>query len=102
MIFKSPGDYHVHKLRVIHLYEADLNLFFAVKWRITMARAERHHALNSGQYGGQQGSEAQFVALAKELKNDITILSRRPTVTFDNDATSCYDQIIPAFASLAN
>jgi hypothetical protein len=29
MILKSPGDYHIHRLRIIHLYEADFNVFLA-------------------------------------------------------------------------
>jgi hypothetical protein len=33
MIFKEPGNTKIHRLRVIHLYEADLNLILGVKRR---------------------------------------------------------------------
>jgi hypothetical protein len=36
----------------------------------------------------------------EELKNDISYSSRKALINFDNDATSCYDCIIPAIASL--
>jgi hypothetical protein len=31
MIFKDTGVYKIHRLRVIHIYEADFNLLLAVK-----------------------------------------------------------------------
>jgi hypothetical protein len=38
----------------------------------------------------------------EELKNDICYASRKPLINFDNDATSCYDCIIAAIASLVS
>ena len=32
MILKEPGNTKIHRLRVIHLYDADLNLILGVKW----------------------------------------------------------------------
>ena len=95
MIFKDPGDYKIHRLRVIHIYEADFNALLAVKWR-------RHALLNDGQYGGRPGCEAQSLTLLEELKYDISYLSCRSRTNFDNDATSCYDRILVPLASLIN
>eukprot|EP00957_Ditylum_brightwellii_P045365 3438526-Ditylum_brightwellii.AAC.1 len=36
----------------------------------------------------------------EELKYDISYMSRKDLVNFDNDAASCYDMIIPGLASL--
>jgi hypothetical protein len=36
----------------------------------------------------------------EELKNDISYATRNSLINFDNDAASCYDQIIPALTSL--
>ena len=33
MIFKESGNYKIHRLRVIHIYEADFNLLLAIKWQ---------------------------------------------------------------------
>lgn len=102
MIFKEQGNYKIHRLRVIHIYEADFNLILAVKWRQLLRRADSNNLIHEGQYGGRPGCEAQSLTLLEELKYDITYLTRRTLFNFDNDATSCYDRIIVPFASLVN
>eukprot|EP00980_Cylindrotheca_fusiformis_P030051 scaffold24272_cov201-Cylindrotheca_fusiformis.AAC.1 len=64
------------------------------------ADAENNHAINDGQYGGRKGHEAAYLPYAEELKYDICCLSQKSLVNFDNDASSCYDRIIPSVASL--
>ena len=36
---KDPGRPKIHRLRVIHLYELDYNLYLAVKWRALVRHA---------------------------------------------------------------
>jgi hypothetical protein len=100
MIFKDPGNFKIHRLRVIHIYEADFNLLLAVKWRQLMKAADESGHLHDGQFGGRPGYEAQFLTLLEELKYDIAYASRRSLFQFDNDAMSCYDRIILALASI--
>ena len=52
MILKKPGDIHIHRLRVIHLYEQDYNLLLAIKWRALIQNGNRKGIINPGQYGG--------------------------------------------------
>jgi hypothetical protein len=52
MIFNDTGVYQIHRLRVIHIYEADFNLLLAVKWRELLHAADRAGIVNKGQYGG--------------------------------------------------
>jgi hypothetical protein len=33
MILKEPDNHKIHRLRVLHLFEADCNLILGVKWR---------------------------------------------------------------------
>ena len=33
MILKEEGNLKIHRLRVIHLYEADLNFILGLKWK---------------------------------------------------------------------
>jgi hypothetical protein len=68
MIFKNSWDYRIHRLRVIHIYEADFNLLLAVKWRQLLHHADTKGLLNPGQFGGRPGCEAQPLAFLKELK----------------------------------
>lgn len=102
MIFKDAGVFHIHRLRVIHIYEADFNLILAIKWRELLRHADELDIVNESQYGGRQGCEATSLALLEELRTDLSYLTRRTLITFDNDAASCYDRIIPSFASLIN
>lgn len=102
MIPKDLHEYKIHRLRVIHIYEADFNLILAVKWRELLQFADRQGIVHQGQYGGRPGREATSVALLEELRLDVSYCTRRTLITFDNDAASCYDRIIPALASLIN
>lgn len=52
MIFKETGVYKVHRLRVIHIVEADLNLLYATKWRQLIRSVDNKNGIHSGQYGG--------------------------------------------------
>jgi hypothetical protein len=102
MIFKELGNFKIHRLRVIHIYEADFNLILAVKWRQLLHSATDRALINHGQYGGRPGCEAQSLTLLEELKYDISYLTRRTLFNFDNDATSCYDRIVVPLASVIN
>jgi hypothetical protein len=100
MIEKEPGNSKVHRLRVIHIYEADYNFLLQAKWREMIRTAEKDKTLHPGQYGGRAGRDALIPAFLEELKTEICYASRKSLINFDNDAASCYDRIIPALASL--
>jgi hypothetical protein len=74
MIFKDTGNYKIHRLRVIHIYEADFNLLLPVKWRELLHAADRRGTINPGQYGGQPGHEASSLALLEKLCIDLSYL----------------------------
>jgi hypothetical protein len=100
MIEKEPGNSKIHRLRVIHIYEADYNFLLQAKWRALIQHAEANHTLHPGQYGGRSGRDAKILVFIEELKTEICYASRKSLINFDNDAASCYDRIIPALASL--
>ena len=102
MIFKETGNYQIHRLRVIHIYEAHFNLVLAVKWRQLLQSSDHLGLINDGLFGGRPGCEAQSLTFLEELKYDISYITRRTLFNFDNDATSCYDRIIVSLASLIN
>jgi hypothetical protein len=98
---QETNNVKIHRLRVIHLYEADLSLLWGVKWREGMHKALKTKALHQGQYRGLPGRDCTSLTYLEELRVDYSKLTRYPVANFDNDATSCYDRILCAVASLA-
>ena len=101
MIRKESNSSKIHRLRVIHLYEADLNLLLGVKWRSLVHHCIDNSLLNVGQFGGLPGRDAMTPVFLEELQWETTRASRRSLMRMDFDASSCYDRIIPSIASLA-
>ena len=101
MILKEENNTKIHQLRVIHLYKADYNLLLGVKWRQLMHHTVNNHLLHPSQYGGTPGRDSITPVLITEMQYEITRATRKPFVTLDFDATSCYDRIIESVASLA-
>jgi hypothetical protein len=100
MIEKELGNAKIHRMRVIHLYEADCNFILGVKWEQMLYDSDRAEVLHRGQLGGRPGCDALIPVFVEELKNEISHASRKSIINFNNDAASCYDRIIPALASL--
>lgn len=102
MLEKEPGNPKIHRLRVIHLYEADYNLILGVKWRELIHHCEDNHLLHPSLYGARPGRGALEPVYTEELINEITRLSRKPVIKNAEDATACYDRIIPGIGNLAS
>jgi hypothetical protein len=100
MLLKEPNNPRVHRLRVIHLYEADFNLLLSVKWRKIIHHALQHETINQSQCGGLPGRDSLVPVFIEEMQNEIAQASCKPYIKQDFDATSCYDHIIPWMASL--
>jgi hypothetical protein len=78
MLEKEPGNRKIHRLRVIHLYEADYNLILGVKWRQLIHHCEDNQLLHSSLYGARPGRGALEPVFIEELINEITRMSRKP------------------------
>ena len=97
MIEKIPGFPRIEKLRVIHLYEADVNLLLGVLW----GRRLQQHGESEGRFGQEQWGSRRHrcsidVAILKALSYNIAELTHTMLATFDNDAKACYDRIVVA------
>ena len=102
MIEKDQNNPKIHRLRVIHIYEWDYNLLLGMQWREMIYNSEKLGTLNEGQFGSRPGHRASDVTMIEEMKNEISRASRKSIINFDKDATSCYDRILAALASLAS
>jgi hypothetical protein len=95
MLEKDFGLPKIHRLRIIHLYEADLNLLMGIYFARTLVRhIENNSGFNIGCYGNRPDMSA--------LQNSIGYLSRTNQVVTDNDAQACYDRIPPNLANLTS
>jgi hypothetical protein len=100
MLLKEPNNPRIHRLRVIHLYEADFNLLLGVKWRNIIHHSLDNDTLHPSQYGSLPGRESLIPVFIEEMQNEIACASRKPYIKQDFNATSCYDRIIPWMASM--
>jgi hypothetical protein len=68
MIEKDTGRPAIRRLRIIHLYKADYNLFLKLQWGSRLVRhGEKHHGLNDQQFGSRKGRTAMDPVLLKQL-----------------------------------
>ena len=102
MIYKEPSNINIHRLRVIHIYEADLNLLLGVKWREALQNADDHDLIHPGQFGGRPGRQATTLTLMEELRFDYARSTREAQAQVDEDAEACYDRILPQIASITS
>lgn len=72
----------------------------AVKWRELLRFVEQEEMINPGLFGGRPGCEAQSQVFAENLLYDISTIIRRILLGLGSDATSCFDRIICALASV--
>jgi hypothetical protein len=100
MIYKEEGNVKIHRLRVIHLYEADLGFLWGAKWGQGIGKAVKDKTLHQGQYGGLPGRDCTSLTYLEELRFDYSLLTRYSLANFDNDVTTCYDRILCSVASL--
>jgi hypothetical protein len=58
MIEREPGDPHIHRLRVMHLNEADYSCTLGIQFRQLTHHCEENKLLNTGCYGCQPAHTA--------------------------------------------
>ena len=102
MIEKDSGKPKLNRLRIIHLFEADFNLFLKLQWGSRLVkRAVNEDLLHSGQHGSVPKRTPMDPIMLTELTNDLCRLLKHNLARFDNDASACYDRIIVTLGMLA-
>jgi hypothetical protein len=102
LIEKDHGEPKIHRLRIIHLFEADYNLFLKLTWGSRLVRrAVQFNLLNSGQHGSTPGKTTMEPIMLTQLTADMSRLLKHNYARFDNDASACFDRIIVALGMLA-
>jgi hypothetical protein len=102
MIEKDPGRPKINRLRIIHLFEADLNFNLKLMWGHRLVRrAVELDLLQNGQHGSIPGRTTLDPIMLTQLSTDISRVQKINMIRFDNDASACYDRIIVALGMLA-
>jgi hypothetical protein len=95
MLEKTAGDSRCHRLRIIALFESDLNH----AKRILIGRKMSHliedkELLPDMQFGSRPGKRCISAVLKKILAHDHIRLLKQTAAFVENDATGCYDRLI--------
>ena len=100
MLEKALGNDRLDKLRVIHLFEADLNLLMSILWSRRLLNNEiNHKSLSPFQWGGMKGIQGVDPILMKVLSFELSAYTRTSLTEVDKDAASCYDRIVMALSN---
>jgi hypothetical protein len=94
MIGKDNGIPRIHRLRIIHLYECDLNLLFALFFRELDQHCEDNYLMNKGIYGCRPNRRAIDPVFVDVTQTELSMVTRKILVRFNNDATACFDRIL--------
>ena len=98
---KETGNFKLHRLQVIHLYEADLTALFSIWSKKMIHNSETKQTINPGSFGARPGRTSTDPPYIQALQTEIATLSRSSLANCPNDATQCYDRIIPNHAMLS-
>jgi hypothetical protein len=95
MLQKDKGSARCHRLRIIALFESNLNQ----AKRILIGQKLNHHLedenlLSNIQFGSWPGIQCQSAVLHKVLAHDKSRLSKCTSAYIENNAVGCYDRMV--------
>jgi hypothetical protein len=88
MLGKDTGIPRHHRLRVIHLYECDLNLLLSLFFRELDQHCGDNFLINKGVYGCIPSRRAIDPVFVDVTQTEIAMVTRATLVKFNNDATA--------------
>jgi hypothetical protein len=103
LIEKDEGQPFLTRLRVIHLFEPDYNLFLKVVYgKHLVGNAEKSNALNDQQHGSRPRRMTKDALFLSGLEKDLIRQTKSNSAHMDNDATGCYDRIVTSVGMMAS
>jgi hypothetical protein len=103
MLEKIPGKPMLHKLRVIHILEADYNLALKLIFgKRLLHNCEKHDTLGNLQDGFRKGRSTMRTLLLNEITNDYNKRLRVNNYVGMTDISGCFDRIVAPVISLLN
>ena len=109
MIEIYKGSAKIHRRQVIHLCECDLNLLIGLFLRKLDQHCKDSGMINKGTYRSRANHRVVDPVIVDVTKTEILMITQIFLVQFNNDATACFDrimpqnlQVVPPFLSNAN
>ena len=100
MLEKMPFTPYLHKLRVIHIYEANYNLTLRlIAWHLSWY-AEDNNQLSDAQWGSRSGKSCVDLTLLQNLTYEIAWKLRSHIASLNLDMKACHDRMLPPLTSL--
>jgi len=101
LLLKDTGQPKIHRMRTMHIIEAELQFVSKhIYVQGMMSNAEKHKLITDEQYGGRKHRQAQSAVLNKVLYSNISLQTRVSWACMDDDARACYDRIIPCLSAV--
>eukprot|EP00957_Ditylum_brightwellii_P176987 13482220-Ditylum_brightwellii.AAC.1 len=101
MLEKDPGSPKLHRLHIIVIVKADMNMIMKVIWtRRLVPHTEKRKALSRVQFSNRKGKTALNALLLKVTMMDSLQLFCLNGSLLNNDAVACYDRMIPDLTSI--
>jgi endonuclease/exonuclease/phosphatase family metal-dependent hydrolase len=97
-IQKDQDNKYLHRIRNIHIFEADYNLILKLKWKQAVHESENREALHPSQYGSRKYKQSTDPVMLEIMQQEISRMARIPYIQVNYDAQACYDRIIPSIA----
>jgi hypothetical protein len=88
----------VHRIRNIHIYEADYNFVLKIKWAKAIHHGEKYKLLHDLQYGSRRHRSSLDPVFIELMQQEIAKHNHLPYLQSNYDAQACYDRIIPKVA----
>ena len=96
MIEKERNNIQINSLRIINLYDADYNFILKFYWpHKANHQSKQDKLLSENTWGARPNCNTDNVFLLDELITEIHRLTFRDMCKYQNDASTCYDRIIP-------
>eukprot|EP00957_Ditylum_brightwellii_P184577 14057768-Ditylum_brightwellii.AAC.1 len=101
MLEKDPSDPKIDCLRIIVIVEGDMNAIMKVIWNQRLVPvAEKTQFLSPVQFGNRKEQTALDALLLKVVTMGCICLFRLNGAILNNDASTCYDRMIPEVSSV--
>ena len=101
LICKGKGRPRIHRLRPIHIIEAELQAIAKSQWdQRLIKKAETDNEITDAQYGGRSNRQAQSAILNKVLIFDLARHLAKPTISVDEDLKANYDRELAPLGAL--